>query len=656
MNVDQIVSFLRTVPIFHSLGQEQFEPLAQAADVRDFARDEVLVEPDTTEFDLFIFLEGEVQIYIRQAEIDFERPLDHLWPGDYFGAISAISGRQSSVSVRALIPGRAIVLKAHTIDDLLSQSPEFARALCRSLANYVQQNIEKVTTVPFARLESFPNLRHTVDLLPPRVSRFCQALVCAKVDDRVKVGMVNPGDTRTRSYVTDVLRQYHVDFVAVTEDDFNRHAAMLLAADGPTFELETSFEDLAYLNSAGEAVRIGEGEDRTLPRVLTEAIRSGASDIHLEPIDGGGRARLRIDGRMLLLDDTISLTAFKQMTTRLKVMSELDITNTRLPQDGRFVVNADGRRVEFRLSVMPCQGGEKAVMRLVAPNPEWEKLTSLVLSEPVAMFAEEIFSSPSGLVLVTGPTGSGKTTTLYAALNTIAAQNRAINIVTIEDPIEYNLEFATQIQVNLELGLGFPEILRSVLRQDPDVILVGEIRDATSAAIALEAAATGHLVLSSLHTYSAMETLVRLRDLQVKPYLLANALKGVISQKLVPRLCPGYTVEVAPEDPIRERLKGMGVLEPEFNGPLSEGHDTEEGPVGGESGRVGVFELLALNDAMRDLIDRRAPMSDLAGHLDDSSFFSFQRYSRFLLKEGIVAPERIEEILPKRLSANLRSD
>ena len=268
-------------------------------------------------------------------------------------------------------------------------------------------------------------------------------------------------------------------------------------------------------------------------------------------------------------------------------MADLDITNIRRPQDGRTNVQAGDRRVELRVSITPCQGGEKAVLRLMAPSPRLEDLGNLILSRPVAMFVQEIFQNPSGLVLVTGPTGAGKTTTLYAALNMIASRNPALNFVTIEEPVEYNLQFATQIPVNRELGLDFARLLRTVLRQDPDVILVGEIRDVESAAVAAEAAITGHLVLSSLHTYSALETLVRLRNLGVKPYVLANALKGVISQKLVPRLCPGCTMPVSPDDPVVERLQELDILPEGWSGELLQGVDRDGCPPGGEAGRVG---------------------------------------------------------------------
>jgi general secretion pathway protein E len=338
----------------------------------------------------------------------------------------------------------------------------------------------------------------------------------------------------------------------------------------------------------------------------------------------------------------------RQLASRIKVMSDLDITRTRRPQDGRILALVGQRRIEFRVSVVPCQGGEKIVLRVITPDNYLGNLANLVVSEPLARFVESIFDQPSGLVLVTGPAGAGKTTTLYAALNLLNMQQQTRNIVTIEDPIEYNLDYATQIQVNLDLGLDFSDILRSVLRQDPNIILVGEIRDEKSAAIAVEAATTGHLVLSSLHTHSALETLARLRNLDVKPYLLASALRGVISQHLVPRLAPGFTQPVPPDDPVVQRLKRLEILEPDWRGPLWRGKHTKDGPPEGEAGRLAVYEILSVSDTVRDLIDRSAVASEIRQAVDDDSFFSFARYSRLLLADGLVSPESIEKIFPKK--------
>lgn len=649
MDTRETVAFVRTVPIFHTLSANQLEQLAGAAEIRACKRGDLLADARSQENELFIVVEGEFRAYLREGDADSGKELARLGPGEYFGVIGVVTGHHTPVAIETLEAGRVIALSERTIHKLFEGSPGFARAMWRSLGSYMAQSIDKVGVVYFAQLDSFPRLPETSRLLPPRISRVCQSLVVERQGDRVTVAMVNPGDMRARGFLVDVLRQFRVEFVAVTEDDFTRHAAKLLGAEVGVSEPDTPFDSLAHVTSAGESAEIAyRGEGDLLPDLLTSAIRSGASDVHIEPYDEGGRIRLRVDGRMFPIRTDIAAGHFHQVISRIKVMSELDITSIRKPQDGRFLVRANDQRIEFRVSATPCHGGEKLVLRVVAPNPDFLNLSNLILSESVAAFAKEMFQSPSGLVLVTGPTGAGKTTTLYAALNTIEGMDRTRNIVTIEDPVEHNLSFATQIQVNRELQLDFPNILRTILRQDPDVILVGEIRDAESAALAFEAAMTGHLVLSSLHTHSAMETLVRLQDLAVKPYLLASALKGVISQQLLPRLCPGCTEPVPPSAPVVERLKALGVLEADWAGELFRGKDCAGFPPGGESGRVGAYETLFVTDRLRDAVDRAAPLSELEKTLDRQYFFSFPRYCRFLLKEGLVAPERVERILPKK--------
>lgn len=649
LDTTETVAFVRTVPIFHTLSTDQLQQLAGAADIRTCKRGELLADASSQENELFIVVEGVFRAYLRDSDADFEKELARLGPGDYFGVIGVVTGQHTPVAIETLKAGRVIALSERTIHKLFEGSPGFARAMWRSLGSYITQSIDRVGVVYFAQLDSFPRLSETSRLLPAHISRVCQSLVVERQGDRVTVAMVNPGDMRARGFLVDVLRQFHVEFVAVTENDFRRHAAKLLGAEVGVSGPDTPFDSLVHVTSAGESAELAyKGGGELLPELLTSAIRSGASDVHIEPCDEGGRIRLRVDGRMFPIRTDIAAGLFHQVISRIKVMSELDITSIRKPQDGRFLVRANDQHIEFRVSVTPCHGGEKLVLRVVAPNPDFLNLSNLILSEPVAAFTKEMFQSPSGLVLVTGPTGAGKTTTLYAALNTIEGMDRTRNIVTIEDPVEHTLSFATQIQVNRELQLDFPHILRTILRQDPDVILVGEIRDAESAALALEAAMTGHLVLSSLHTHSAMETLVRLQDLAVKPYLLASALKGVISQQLLPRLCPGCTEPVPPGAAVVARLKALGVFEADWAGELFRGKDCAGFPPGGESGRVGAYETLFVTDRLRDAIDRAAPLSELEKTLDRQYFFSFPRYCRFLLKEGLVAPERVEQILPKK--------
>lgn len=649
MQPEKIITFIHTVPLFHSLTREQLEQVAGVAEIRQYAEGEVLVEKGEVLNELVIVMEGELQVLVKQERIDYERGIARYFPGDWFGAAGVIAEQSSAATIRAVGPSRAIVLNQKTIDGLFDSSTEFSRAVCCSLASYLIQSIDGLATTPFVRLDAFPNLGWAVELLPSRISRYCRSLAVERDGDTVTVAMVDPNDDQARSFICDVLHEFHVRVVAISEDDFRQHESKLLGVEVDAVPSDVEARDLRYVDSSGKATSISETSAQdVLPRALVAAIRSGASDVHIEPHGSHGRIRLRLDGKMISTEDDIPAPALRQTVTRIKVMSDLDITNIRRPQDGRAILQAGERSVELRVSVTPCQGGEKAVLRIVAPDPYLGELNNLILFRPLASFAQEILDNPSGLVLVTGPTGAGKTTTLYAALNRIERCRPAMNIVTIEDPVEYSLSYATQIQVNCDLKLGFTHMLRTVLRQDPDVILVGEIRDQESAAVTVEAASTGHLVLSTLHTHSALESLVRLRHLGVKPYMTASALKGVISQKLVPRLFPDCTAEVPADDPVIQRLRRLGVLPEDWSGTLQRGIEKEGFPPHGESGRVGVFEILSITDELRQLVEVSAPFSELKKSLDDESFFSLARYSRLLLENGIVAPDRIDEIFPKQ--------
>ena len=644
---DQIVGFIRTIPIFISLSDEHLHQLASAVQIRDISAGDVLYERGAEVQEMYIVVQGEVQAITSDRQAELERTLETLYPGSHFGLVSLLTEERAAVTLRANEPSKVIVISRSAIDDLFAGATGFGKAVCRSLAWFLRENISSIPAIPFEQLDSFPNAASVAALLPARIARHFQALAVAREDDRVTVAIVNPNDERARDFIKSVLSQYRVEFVAVGEDDFERNAYRLLGEEKATTTSDQSFGSLDFVDTAGGRTPIVEtGEYGALGEAFTMAIRSGASDIHIEPAGAKGRIRVRLDGKLIPFRDDIPSQVLKQLVSRLKVMADLDITMTRMPQDGRFLIVADDQHIEFRVAVMPCRGGEKVVLRLVANNPHLSKLRNLFTSEAVGTLAQDLFMQPSGLVLVTGPTGSGKTTTLYAALNMLNREFPNCNIVTIEDPIEYELAYATQIQVDQNNNFGFPEILRSVLRQDPDILMVGEIRDRASAAIAVEAATTGHLVLSSMHTHTALETLTRLRNLEVPSYLLADALQGVISQTLVPRLHPGFTQDVPMDDPVVRRLVEQGVLEEDASGQLQRGLSGQDGPVDGEHGRVGLYEFLSIDSRLRDLIDRSAPRQDIEESLTPENYFSFARYSRMLLRGGQVAPERIERALP----------
>ena len=340
---------------------------------------------------------------------------------------------------------------------------------------------------------------------------------------------------------------------------------------------------------------------RFINAVLTEAVKDNASDVHIEPYENRLGVRFRVDGVLREVLETRRALA-PLVVSRIKVMSKLDIAEKRLPQDGRISLRIAGRAVDVRVSTMPSGHGERVVLRLLDKQAGRLDLTSLGMAPKTQKTIDNLIHKPHGIILVTGPTGSGKTTTLYAALERINDNSR--NIMTVEDPIEYFIDGIGQSQVNTKVEMTFARGLRAILRQDPDVVMVGEIRDLETAEIAVQASLTGHLVLSTLHTNTAAGAVTRLRDMGVEPFLLASSLIGVLAQRLVrvlddetkvPYTAREYECEILGVDPA--------------NPPTL--YHPGEGPNGGFAGRTGIYELIAVDDKMRSMIHEGVSEQDL---------------------------------------------
>ena len=344
---------------------------------------------------------------------------------------------------------------------------------------------------------------------------------------------------------------------------------------------------------------------RLINAVLTQAVRENASDIHVEPFENRLVVRFRVDG--VLREVLQSRRALAPLVvSRIKVMSRLDIAEKRLPQDGRISLKIAGRPVDVRVSTIPAGHGERVVLRLLDKQAGRLELTALGMDPKIQAAADELIHKPYGIILVTGPTGSGKTTTLYSALERLNDNTR--NIMTVEDPIEYYIDGIGQTQVNTKVEMTFARGLRAILRQDPDVVMVGEIRDIETAQIAVQASLTGHLVLSTLHTNTAVGAITRLRDMGVEPFLLSSTLLGVVAQRLVRVLNPQTRVAYEAADYERKFLNlAPGAYAPTLYHP---GKDA----AGGYKGRTGIYELVVVDDRMRTLIHDGAGEQELERH------------------------------------------
>ena len=354
--------------------------------------------------------------------------------------------------------------------------------------------------------------------------------------------------------------------------------------------------------------------------LLIKASTANASDIHFEPYQENAVVRIRMDG-VLHEVATIPPSTYQNVVSRIKVMANLNVAERRVPQDGRIRVKIGNRDLDIRVSVVPTVFGERVVMRLLDRTGSLLTLEELGLSEKDEAKVKRLARKPYGIVLVTGPTGAGKTTTLYAMI--LYVKDPKKNIITIEDPVEYQIKGVSQIQVNPKVGLTFATGLRSVLRQDPDIIMVGEIRDSETADIAVHAALTGHLVLSTLHTNDAPSAVTRLADMGIEPFLIASSLEGVIAQRLVRRICENCK---EPYTPAEEELKELGIES--FSGVFYRGKGCESCLGTGYRGRIGIFEVLEIDEDLKKLITRTQDANEIRKLAREKGF-------RTMIEDGI---------------------
>ncbi len=374
---------------------------------------------------------------------------------------------------------------------------------------------------------------------------------------------------------------------------------------------------------------------RLVNLVIENALAAEASDIHIEPFEDALRVRYRIDG--LLYDQESPPRRLQPaVTSRIKIMAEMNIAERRLPQDGRIRVMLHGRRVDIRVSTIPTVYGESIVMRLLDRSTIFLPLERLGFAPEIQARFERLITRPHGIVLVTGPTGSGKTTTLYAALDKINSPDR--KIITVEDPVEYQLKGVNQIPVRPKIGLSFATGLRHIVRQDPDVIMIGEIRDLETAEIAIQAALTGHLVFSTLHTNDAPGAITRLQDMGAEPYLVSSVLEGVLAQRLVRRICPACRApfQAGPGD-----LVALGVTPQEWHQSLFHGKGCAECRGTGYRGRTGIYELFGVNEEIRSLILRKAPTGEIRRHATAQGMLTLREDGWAKARAGVTTVEEV---------------
>lgn len=505
-------------------------------------------------------------------------------------------------------------IKPEDLSKALSEQRKYGEKLGRVLVKMglltEREIIETLSTqlrVPIVNLDKLDIDPEVIKIVPPEIATAYMIIPIGRNLNVLKVATSDPLDITGIDEVSRVTKAELQIFLA-TESEIKR---ALQKYYGAKTLVEETLEEIKEKEVAQEEEEVREelaieqaDEEPVIKFVntlISQAIKDGASDVHIEGYEKYMRIRMRIDGKLMDIPSPPK-KMFLPIVSRIKIMANMDIAKTRVPQDGRFDVRENGKEVSVRVSTYPSIFGEKVVLRLLDKTVSLYALDRIGLLEDDERRIRRILKKPYGFILSTGPTGSGKTTTLYAMLNYLNSPER--NIVTIEDPIEYTIENITQAQINVKAGFTFDQGLRAILRQDPDVIMVGEIRDRETAEVAVHAALTGHIVLSTFHTNDAPSALTRLIEMGVEPFLVASSVTCIIAQRLVRRLCgeckEEYTLprELAQELGLKEGLK---IFRPKGCPTCKET---------GYKGRIGIFEILIMDDEIREMVMRKSP-SDL---------------------------------------------
>jgi len=493
-------------------------------------------------------------------------------------------------------------------------------------------------SIPVVNLARFQIQPEAIALVPEQMARELRILPVSLDGDTLTIATDDPHDVQAIGRLASLTRKRIVPVIGVGMKLDN-------AIDGNyklTSQIELQLGQVTTITTETQAPDASEAEAlkqapvvQAVDMMLTQAVRDRASDIHIEPQEDCLLVRNRIDG---VLHDAVRLPlgVHSAILTRIKVLANLNIAERRRPQDGQFGATVGKKRVDFRVATVEGSHGEMAVLRVLDKSMLLIKLPELGMSPSVLQPFEKLLASPFGMILVNGPTGSGKTTTLYSALQKLDAKER--NIMTMEDPIEYSFKGINQIQVNRQAGITFPVGLRAIMRLDPDVILVGEIRDAETATTAVQAAITGHLVLSSIHANDAVSALIRLIDMGVEPFLVTSAVIGSLSQRLVRRVCPycrGMTV-IAPVEAMAYAT-AMGETREKF----SVGRGCNFCSRSGFLGRVGVYELLTLSDSLRKALLKQASAGELKEQATREGMIPMGRDGMQKVRDGLTAPGEI---------------
>ncbi len=681
---------LQKIQLFSTLGYDECRLVEDRLKRREYAPMQVIVKEAGPGDAMYVIHSGAVEVRKRDPNTGIDFLLTELSAGACFGEMALLTGKPRTASVVAREQTECRVLERTDFEDLLLAQPKIGAALSALLAERLEESNQQtgIEYIHLAKLQFDPRV---LGLVPQPMILQHKILPVAFSNNRLTLAMVNPNNLVALDDVRRVVKGVMIEPVATSEEDFKRFATTtyvdllkkeeeekLQAGEqsSPTKTMSgtllgmdvqkmmsrpDSIENVldSLQNEALKSIEMEEtqpasesitdisksAEDAPIIRlangILGLAIKRGASDIHVEPLENEVAVRFRVDGTLEQVQ-TLPKKIQMGLISRLKILSKLDIAEKRLPQDGRISVRMENRPIDFRVSTIPAKWGEKICMRILDKSNTLLGLDKLILNGDALELLRAMISEPYGIIYVTGPTGSGKTTTLYSALAEL--NEPGVNISTAEDPIEYDLPRVNQVQAHKDIGLDFARILRAFLRQDPDIILVGETRDRETAQIAVEAALTGHLVFTTLHTNDAAGAFTRLGEMGVEPFLMSSSTIGVVAQRLTRRLCQECKEPYAPDE---MSLKFLGIEnEPDLQFFRNKG--CANCSYTGFRGRVGVYEVLRMSGALRRMISQGATSEAITEEAVRNGMKTLKDYSVWLLRNGWTTVEEVLQVVSVR--------
>ena len=694
---DMMVDFLAGTALFHGCERKTVEKLIPHVFPVQVPAGIIIVRAGTPDPGIGVLYQGRAAIRLTDAATGAQITLEEIGVGEPFGEVGAFLGTAQPHDVVALQDSVMFLLGHDVVAQLATKVAAFSFAAARLLALKVVATaalpaIARTRSAPsvppplpatspaptptptpagdmirFVRVSAYDPTPQTIAAVPAKLIRQHRLLPLEVGERMITIGMVDPTNTATRTELLRVLGTSSVAVVAISQDDFNE-AYVRLRVDSsgggggggggggsggpgggagrsarPSAEQvppEQLVFDLAdQERDAKQAGPIGDEVVALASRLIAQAIERGASDVHVDHTAAGPRVRFRVQGQLHGWDHAIPAGHGKGLVSRLKVLAGLDVTERRLPQDGRIGVRVGRREVDIRISTIPTSRGEKVALRVFEAAAMLRPLEA-IFSDPATLDAARgALQRPHGAIVVAGPTGSGKTSTLYAAVGERVRTRPDSNVLTVEDPIEYRLAGVTQVQVNHAVDLGFAKVLRAMLRQDPDVIMVGEVREEETARLALEAAMTGHLMLTSLHANTAIGAVQRLEHLGCGRPLIGQSLALVLVQRLARRLCPRCTTAEVPPLPVLEGLAAHGLADSRAPAPLPRAVGCPECDQTGYAGRIAVVERLLLDDGLRGQIVAGVPLSEIERAATEAgALVPFRASALQLMAKQLISP------------------